>query len=142
MGFVARPIGAVLFGHLGDSHGRRVALLLSILCISVPTILIGALPTYAQAGVVAPVLLALLRLVQGLAVGGEVSRSGISVNSASFCMLRQSLCIFRMLLLLLMPPTQTINPKTQHHSLLRVPPTCRHILCPLVTVWHGHRLLA
>ncbi len=71
-GYLARPIGAVFFGHLGDAYGRRPTLLLSILGMTVPSILVGALPTYAQAGVVAPVLLGLLRLVQGLALGGEV----------------------------------------------------------------------
>jgi MFS family permease len=71
-GFVARPVGAILFGHLGDARGRRQSLLLSILTMAVPSILIGALPTHAQAGDVAPVLLALLRVVQGLALGGEV----------------------------------------------------------------------
>lgn len=65
-------MGSVLFGHMGDAHGRRPTLLLSILGVSLPTIIIGALPTYAQAGAAAPVLLSLLRLVQGLAVGGEV----------------------------------------------------------------------
>jgi MFS transporter, MHS family, proline/betaine transporter len=72
VGFVSRPAGAVLFGHLGDTRGRRFTLLLSILCVSVPTILIGALPTYAQAGAAAPVLLGIMRAIQGLAVGGEV----------------------------------------------------------------------
>jgi MFS family permease len=55
----------------GDTRGRRLTLLLSIVVMAVPTVLIGCLPTYAQAGVAAPVLLALLRLVQGLAMGGE-----------------------------------------------------------------------
>jgi MFS family permease len=72
IGFVARPVGSILFGHLGDTRGRRPTLLLSILCVSVPTILIGALPTHQQAGEAAPVLMAIMRLVQGLAVGGEV----------------------------------------------------------------------
>ncbi|WIA36065.1 hypothetical protein OEZ86_007421 [Tetradesmus obliquus] len=71
LGFIARPLGSILFGHLGDSRGRRVTLLWSILCVSVPTILVGCLPTYHQIGIAAPVLMAILRLVQGLAVGGE-----------------------------------------------------------------------
>lgn len=64
-------MGAVLFGHIGDSLGRRVTLLISILAITLPTTIIGALPTYAQAGIAAPVLLAVLRFIQGVAVGGE-----------------------------------------------------------------------
>jgi MFS transporter, MHS family, proline/betaine transporter len=77
LGFISRPVGSVLFGHLGDAYGRRPTLLLSILCISVPTILIGALPTYVQAGMVAPVLLAVLRMCQGLALGGEVCKRSV-----------------------------------------------------------------
>lgn len=71
VGFIARPLGAIVFGHIGDSLGRRVTLLISILAITLPTTIIGALPTYAQAGIIAPVLLAILRFVQGVAVGGE-----------------------------------------------------------------------
>lgn len=71
VGFISRPLGAVIFGHIGDSLGRRVTLLISILAITLPTTIIGALPTYAQAGIVAPVLLAVLRFIQGVAVGGE-----------------------------------------------------------------------
>eukprot|EP00775_Hariotina_reticulata_P009249 gene9249-9415_t len=71
VGFLARPIGSVLFGHIGDTKGRRTTLLISICVMAVPTVLIGCLPTYSQAGIAAPVLLAILRLIQGLAMGGE-----------------------------------------------------------------------
>ncbi|MET9708993.1 MFS transporter [Nocardiopsis alba] len=71
VGFVARPVGAVLFGWMGDRMGRRPALLLTVVCIGVATGLIGLLPDYAAIGVAAPLLLALLRLLQGVAVGGE-----------------------------------------------------------------------
>lgn len=74
VGYLARPLGAVIFGHVGDSHGRRLTLLISVLLITLPTLLIGCLPTYAHIGLAAPILMALLRFVQGVAVGGEVRR--------------------------------------------------------------------
>ncbi len=70
-GFIVRPFGAILFGRMGDLVGRKVAFLLTLMLMGASTFAIGLLPTYAQAGVVAPVLLLLLRLVQGLALGGE-----------------------------------------------------------------------
>lgn len=69
--FVARPIGAVVFGHYGDRMGRRGALVVTVLMMGVASMLIGVLPTYAVAGVWAPILLTLLRFVQGIATGGE-----------------------------------------------------------------------
>jgi MFS family permease len=71
IGFVARPIGGALIGHFGDRVGRKRMLVLSLLVMGVGTALIGILPTYETIGVVAPVLLVLIRLAQGLAVGGE-----------------------------------------------------------------------
>ena len=71
VGFVARPLGAVLFGWMGDRIGRRPALLITVVAIGVATGLIGLLPDFAAIGIAAPLLLALLRLVQGVAVGGE-----------------------------------------------------------------------
>jgi len=71
LGFVARPIGGIVFGHFGDRIGRKRLLMLSLVLMGVATVLIGLLPTYAQIGVWAPVLLILLRLIQGFAVGGE-----------------------------------------------------------------------
>ena len=71
VGFAARPIGAFVFGILGDRWGRRPTLILSIVLIGVATGIIGFLPTYDQVGLLAPVLLVVLRLFQGLAVGGE-----------------------------------------------------------------------
>jgi metabolite-proton symporter len=71
VGFVARPLGGIVFGHYGDKIGRKRLLMLSLILMGVATVLIGLLPTYAQIGVWAPLLLIVLRLVQGFAVGGE-----------------------------------------------------------------------
>ncbi|KQV16787.1 MULTISPECIES: MFS transporter [unclassified Kitasatospora] len=71
IGFAARPIGALVFGHFGDRIGRKKLLVLSLLLMGGSTTLIGCLPTYHQAGVAAPLMLTGLRLVQGFALGGE-----------------------------------------------------------------------
>ena len=71
LGFVARPVGGIVFGHYGDRIGRKRLLMLSLILMGVATVLIGLLPTYAQIGVWAPLALIGLRLVQGFAVGGE-----------------------------------------------------------------------
>jgi predicted MFS family arabinose efflux permease len=71
VGFVARPLGGIIFGHLGDRIGRRACLLITVVMIGAVTGLIGVLPGFADIGVAAPVLLTLLRLLQGVAVGGE-----------------------------------------------------------------------
>ena len=71
VGFVARPLGGIVFGHFGDRIGRKRLLMLSLVLMGVATVLIGLLPTYAQIGIWAPAGLIALRLVQGFAVGGE-----------------------------------------------------------------------
>ena len=71
VGFVTRPLGGVIFGHFGDRVGRKAMLILTLLLMGVPTIAIGLLPTYEQIGYWAAALLALLRFLQGVAVGGE-----------------------------------------------------------------------
>lgn len=71
VGFFARPLGGIVFGHFGDRLGRRRMLVYSLVGMGVSTVLIGLLPTYAQIGLAAPILLTLLRLAQGFAVGGE-----------------------------------------------------------------------
>jgi MHS family proline/betaine transporter-like MFS transporter len=76
-GFLMRPVGALVFGHIGDRYGRRNALTLSVVAMAVPTFLIGLLPTYKQIGITASILIVVLRLVQGLSVGGEYTTSVI-----------------------------------------------------------------
>lgn len=71
VGFVARPLGGILFGHFGDKHGRKRALVLAMFLMGLATTAIGLLPGYATAGVLAPLALVVLRFLQGLAVGGQ-----------------------------------------------------------------------
>lgn len=71
VGYLARPLGGIVFGHYGDRIGRKKMLVLSMLMMGVATTLIGLLPTTAQIGVIAPIVLILLRIVQGVSVGGE-----------------------------------------------------------------------
>jgi MHS family shikimate/dehydroshikimate transporter-like MFS transporter len=71
VGYFARPLGALVFGHIGDRYGRRASLIGTLLLMGVATTLIGLLPTYTAIGVLAPVLLVIFRLLQGLAVGAE-----------------------------------------------------------------------
>lgn len=75
VGFVARPFGGVFFGVIGDKFGRRTALVLSIFLMAIPTGCIGLLPTYEQIGIAAPLLLTLIRVLQGLSLGGAFSGS-------------------------------------------------------------------
>jgi MFS family permease len=69
--YVARPVGAIVFGHIGDRRGRKVALVATLLMMGVATFLVGCLPTYDQVGAAAPVLLLVMRLLQGFSAGGE-----------------------------------------------------------------------
>src|SRR5690349_7725220 len=71
VGFIARPIGAVIFGHFGDRAGRKAALVAALLMMGGGTTLIGCLPPYSTVGAVAPLLLVVFRFVQGLAIGGQ-----------------------------------------------------------------------
>src|SRR5262245_18780806 len=97
IGYFARPIGGIFFSHLGDRIGRRRVLIVTILAMSAATAGIGLLPTYAQWGVGASILLVVLRVVQGFCLGGELPgaisyvvetaprRSGFSVGVVFFC---------------------------------------------------------
>jgi metabolite-proton symporter len=71
VGFLSRPIGGIIFGHYGDRLGRKTVLILTLLIMGVATFLIGLLPTYASAGIWAPLLLLALRIFQGIGIGGE-----------------------------------------------------------------------
>lgn len=70
-GFLARPLGSIFFGHIGDKFSRKSALTLSIYIMAIPTALMGCLPTYTQVGIVATIALIILRTLQGFAIGGE-----------------------------------------------------------------------
>ncbi|MBP0027519.1 MFS transporter [Roseofilum reptotaenium CS-1145] len=74
-GFVMRPLGAGIFGYIGDRVSRRTELFISVILMAIPTFILGLLPTYNQIGIAAPIFLILLRLVQGLSVGGEFTGS-------------------------------------------------------------------
>ncbi|MBL0901486.1 MAG: MFS transporter, partial [Reyranella sp.] len=71
LGYLMRPLGGIVVGHVGDRFGRRAALTFSIAAMALPTFLVGILPGHETLGVAAPILLTLLRMIQGLSVGGE-----------------------------------------------------------------------
>lgn len=74
-GFIVRPLGGLIFGHIGDVFGRKKALVLAILLMAIPTVLIGLLPDYNALGVMASILLVSLRMLQGVSLGGNYSGS-------------------------------------------------------------------
>lgn len=74
-GFLVRPLGGLVFGRIGDLVGRQRAMFLSVLVMAIPTVLIGLLPTYEVLGIMAPIMLVLFRIAQGLSVGGEFTSS-------------------------------------------------------------------
>jgi len=79
VGFGARPLGGIIFGHFGDKVGRKAMLMMTLVIMGIGTFLIGCLPTYSQIGIWAPILLVVLRLLQGIGVGGEWSGAVLMV---------------------------------------------------------------
>ncbi|SDS02086.1 MFS transporter [Microlunatus soli] len=79
IGFIMRPVGAIVFGHLGDRIGRKSTLLITLLLTGIPTVVMGLLPTYQTIGVWAPLLLVALRLLQGFGLGGEFGGAALMV---------------------------------------------------------------
>ncbi|MEA2613483.1 MAG: hypothetical protein QOI52_1442, partial [Chloroflexota bacterium] len=82
-GFAVRPFGAAFFGRLGDITGRKFTFLVTITVMGISTALVGILPTYTQIGILAPIILVILRLAQGLALGGEYGGAAIYVAEHS-----------------------------------------------------------
>ena len=88
LGFFARPIGSIILGRVGDRIGRRALLTLSIALMGGATLVLGCLPTYAQVGILAPILLMLMRVLQGISLGGEFTGSMVYTTEASSPLLR------------------------------------------------------
>lgn len=78
--YLARPIGGLLAGHFGDRYGRKRMLILTMVGMGIATLGLGALPTYAHIGVAAPILLVVMRIIQGLSVGGEYGGGAVSMT--------------------------------------------------------------
>ncbi|WP_035995852.1 MFS transporter [Paraburkholderia caribensis] len=83
VGFIARPVGGVLCGHIGDRYGRKTVMMLTLLTMGAATMCMGLLPTYQQIGIAAPIALVLLRILQGLAAGGEWSGSILMIHESA-----------------------------------------------------------
>ena len=83
IGFIVRPIGGWMFGHLADHYGRRTSLMLSVLLMCFGSLMIAVTPTYASIGVAAPILLGLARTVQGLSLGGEYGASATYLSEVA-----------------------------------------------------------
>jgi MHS family proline/betaine transporter-like MFS transporter len=88
LGFFARPIGSIVLGRVGDRIGRRALLTLSIALMGGATLVLGLLPTYEQVGIIAPILLMLMRVLQGISLGGEFTGSMVYTTEASSPLLR------------------------------------------------------
>src|ERR1700752_3371149 len=82
-GFIVRPIGGWMFGHLADHYGRRTSLMLSVLLMCFGSLMIAVIPTYASIGIGAPILLGLARTVQGLSLGGEYGASATYLSEVA-----------------------------------------------------------
>src|SRR5436190_16284805 len=114
VGFVVRPFGALFFGRIGDLVGRKYAFLVTLLMMGGATALIGFLPTYATVGVAAPVFLLVIRILQGLALGGEYGGAAVYVDAhvpderrgfyTSFIQITATLGLFVSLVVILLVP--------------------------------------
>ena len=82
-GYLARPLGGIVMAHFGDIHGRKRMFTLSILLMAIPTLVIGCLPTYHEVGVIATMLLLAMRVLQGIAIGGEAPGGWVFVAAAA-----------------------------------------------------------
>ena len=80
LGFLLRPVSGAIIGHLGDKFGRKKLFMFTVLLMALPTLLIGLLPTYAQIGIMAPILLLVLRILQGVALAGEFAGASVFVT--------------------------------------------------------------
>jgi MFS transporter, MHS family, proline/betaine transporter len=83
VGYIMRPLGGCVMGHIGDKFGRQVALTVSVTAMAIPTFLVGVLPGYQTLGVAAPIILTLLRMVQGISVGGECTTAWVFLFESS-----------------------------------------------------------
>ena len=116
IGYLARPLGGIIFGHFGDKYGRKTSFTLAILLIGLSTFAIGLLPTYGQVGALAPVLLVLCRLLQGLSIGGEVP--GAVTYMSEYWPERRGLCCGIIFCFLLMGTTLGLFLQAVMYSLL------------------------
>ncbi len=80
LGYLARPLGGIIFSHIGDEYGRKKVLIITIILMGAASLGIGFLPNYSQIGIAAPILLLLLRLIQGLALGGELPSTYVYIS--------------------------------------------------------------
>jgi MHS family shikimate/dehydroshikimate transporter-like MFS transporter len=94
-GFLARPLGGVLFGHFGDRLGRKTMLVLTLFIMGLSTFCIGLLPTYQSSGVLAPILLFLPRIIQGIGLGGEWGGASLMVQEHAPCRPRSAAALRR-----------------------------------------------
>lgn len=82
LGYIARPIGGIIFSHVGDEHGRKKVLIITIILMGLSSLGIGLLPTYGQIGIFAPIGLLIFRLLQGFALGGELPSTYVYINES------------------------------------------------------------
>ncbi|MFM0224088.1 MFS transporter [Paraburkholderia dipogonis] len=139
VGFIARPIGGVLCGHIGDRYGRKTVMMLTLLVMGTATVCMGLLPTYQQIGLAAPVMLVLLRILQGLAAGGEWSGSILLIHESAPASRRGGLAAWSpcgaafgfVLSTAAFLLVQTLSPADFHSWGWRVPFLCSAVLVAL-----------